>query len=381
MRIAIVAPTYPLRGGIAQFTSLMSAQLSKRGYEVKSFSFQKQYPNFIFPGKTQIDKSVEKLTVKSSEPVFIPYNPLSWGKTFIRIKNYHPAIVIFQWWVPLTGPGYGFIDGLLKHFCAIPSLFIVHNVIPHEKWPGGNFWTRFAFRKGQKFFLLSANSKDELYRFYPQARNLKVTVSPHPLYDCYKGEKITPQKAKQRLNIEESKVLLFFGNIKPYKGLKTLLDAFSRVTKKLKDVRLIIAGEVYGSAKEYFHLIKELNIGDKVTFPNKYIPNEEVGFYFQAADAIVLPYLSATQSGVVQIAFHFEKPVITTDVGSLSEVILNERTGLLVKPGDPKELERTILKFYQKKTLAKTLTQGIREVKTRYSWDNFINKLDEAIRE
>lgn len=370
MKIAVLGPAYPFRGGIAQHTGMLYKNLRAANHEIRLFSFRKQFPGFLFPGKTQFEKS-SKNFIPESERIFIPWNPLTWFKTAKKIIDSEADVLICIYWTPFIAMGYSFICKAVKRKMKAPVLFVLHNVIPHEGMPGKEFLTRRAFKYADGFIAQSKKVDDELLCFYPESRQKWRKIVPHPVYNFQEFSCPGKMDARKELGISESKVLLFFGLVRAYKGLKTLLEAFPEVLKCFDgDIRLIIAGEFYDSPDEYIKTINRLGIADKIDIHNRFIPNEDVGTYFSAADVLVLPYASASQSGVVPAAFGYCKPVISTEVGGLPEVIKHGKTGMLCPPSDPKALSKSIIEFY-KLTETIDFSKNIQDEISAFSWDNF----------
>lgn len=368
MKIAILGPVYPFKGGIAHHTGILHAKLAAGGHTVKQFSFRKQFPSFLFPGKSQFDKSHTRMDI-SAERTFIPWNPLTWFAAAKSIKNFAPDLLIPIWWTPFTGPGYwGVLSALAGKF---PVLFILHNVIPHEKMPGIRFFTKAALKFGGGYIVQSKKVENEFLNFLPDCADKWRRLIPHPTYNFQDYSFPSQEDARKRLGIAEKKVLLFFGLVRKYKGLMNLIRAFPEAEKSLGDLRLLIAGEFYDDIEPYRKAIAESGVEAKITIRNEFIPAEEVGTYFSAADVVVLPYVSASQSGIVQTAYGFNKPVISTRVGGLPEIIDDSRTGLLCEPENPAELTAKIIEFYE---LSKNIDwqSNVEAVKPKFSWDNMI---------
>ncbi|MBC8205157.1 glycosyltransferase [bacterium] len=376
MKIAILGPAYPLRGGIAQYLALLYRKLEKRGHDVRFISFRKQFPNFLFPGKTQMEQSASADKIPAVA-IFIPWNPISWLKTFNHIRRFKCDIVVMKWWMPFFGPGYFAVTALLKLFTKVKALYILDNVIPHEKWLLSKFFTRLAFNKIGGFIAQSEKVEREFKRWYPAGARRWLKLAHHPTYEYQEVSAPSMEESRRKLEISESRTILFFGFIRKYKGLMTLLKAFPALMREYDgDIRLVIAGEFYDERKSYDEFIESAGIGDKVTLSADFIPNEEVGYYFGAADAVVLPYLSASQSGIVQIAYGYGKPVISTETGGLPEVVTHGKTGLLCPPDDSEALTETIIKFYQQKDSI-PWEKNITEARRRFTWDNLIDAIEE----
>jgi glycosyltransferase involved in cell wall biosynthesis len=341
MRFVLIGPAYPLRGAMSHFGALLADALRRRGHRVWALSFKRQYPTFLFPGKTQEDPGRELAPVDSAA-LLDSIGPLSWIKSIGWINSKHPDCVIFNYWMPFFAPCYSAIAfWCRKH--GIRTLFICHNIAPHEKRPGDEPLTRLALLWVDRFIVLSESVADDLLRFRP---NAVYRLTPHPVYDRF-GPAVSRSEARRRLNIRD-RMILFFGYIRPYKGLATLIEAMPMIADL--PVHLTVAGEFYEGKKEIEDLIRGLGLSSRVTLIDRYLPNEEIPNYFCAADVVVLPYVSATQSGVVRLAHHYERPVVVTDVGGLAGMVEPGRTGFVAPPGNPKALATAI-----RQTLSKPL--------------------------
>lgn len=361
-----------MRGGIAHFNALLYHELVKR-HEVHIITFSRQYPSLFFPGKTQKETSGELLRVPS-EPRVDSINPLNWLRVGNEICRREPDVVIFKYWLPFFGPCFGTIARRAKRNGKTKVVCICDNVIPHEKRPGDRMFTRYAFGSVDGFIVQSDAVERDLVSFLPGARYRKVA---HPVYTLF-GEPTDTDEARRRLNIRRLRVLLFFGYVRPYKGLDALLEAMARLKGRL-DVHLLVVGEFYGDYPAYQIKIRELSLQENVTTNAEYVPNDQVGLYFSAADVVVLPYHSATQSGIVQIAYNFDKPVIATNVGGLGEVVLHQKTGLLVPPGNPDALAEAILQFYSEGK-EKEYVEHIRVEKKKYTWEAMAVAVEDLVR-
>ena len=376
MKAAILGPAYPFRGGIAKHTGLLFKKLCESGIETALFSFRKQFPKFLFPGATQFDKSAHSDEFQS-ERIFIPWSPLSWIKTAQKIRDYNPEILICVWWTPFTALGYWTVCKMVKRSSHTKIVFLLHNVIPHEGMPFKTVLSKLALGLADGFIAQSGKVEAELVEAAPSTVNKWRRIVPHPTYDFQDYACFDSETARMKLGISESRALLFFGIVRKYKGLGILIQAFPRIHRHFNgDIRLIIAGEFYDEPEIYTAMIEQSGLADKITIQNQYIPNEEVGLYFAAADVVVLPYISASQSGIVQTAFGFDKPVISTEVGGLPEVITSRETGLLCPPNDPEKLAETVIQFYE---LSKTVNwqDNIEREKARFSWDNMTEAVEE----
>ena len=363
MKILLIGPAHPLRGGIAQFLALLYKTLKARGHDVLFHRFIRQYPKFLFPGKTQDDESKSPVDV-DSKPLFDPLNPFSWFAEGARIASEKPDLIILKWWMPFFGPSYFAVLLITKLLCRARVLLIVDNAIPHEKRPGDMLFTKLVFSLTDYFVVMSEAVRDDLLKVKPGA---KFILTPHPLYEVF-GEPKAKDEAKRALGVS-GPVILFFGFIREYKGLHVLLDAMPKI---LKDVplTLVVAGEFYEDKDSYMEQIDRLQLKGSVEVLDKFIPNEAVGDYFSAADVLVLPYLSATQSGITQIAFAFDLPVIATRVGGLPEVVKEGETGFLVPPDDPDALADAVIKYFKADSIEK-FRENVRRERGRFSWETF----------
>lgn len=362
MKIAFLSPFYPYRGGIAQFSDSLYIELAKE-HEVKAFTFTKQYPSLLFPGKTQfvsdddLNRNIPVTRVLSS------VNPFSWNKTAREIIQFRPDVVLISYWMPFFAPAFGKIAGKLKK-AGIKVIGVLHNVIAHEKRAGDEALTKYFFNKCDGFVILNNASEKDLLGLIP---NAKYKIHPHPLYDHY-GEKVNTTDARAKLNIPlDKKVILFFGFIRDYKGLDILIDSMKDLNDKYL---LLIAGEVYGDFKKYDEQIDKLGVRDKINLQVKYIPETEIPLYFSAGDVCVLPYRSATQSGIVGIAYHFDVPVIVTNTGGLAEMVTEGKTGLIVNNIDSGSITSAIQKYFDE-GLKDRAIPDIKKYKQEHSWKAF----------
>lgn len=340
-KIVMIGPVYPYRGGIAHYTGLMYKALAKTS-QVSMISFRLQYPRLLYK-KEQKDFGNDTFKVDHTEYLIHTVNPFSWLDTAWKIRKRKPDLVIIQWWHPYFAFCYWFLRKLLK---KIPVLFICHNVFPHERFFGDVFLTKHVLKGGDFFIVQSA--QDEKYLLsVKQDAVYRRTV--HPTYNAFKLCNLSKENARAQLHIAmDEKVLLFFGFVREYKGLKHLLRAMPEAVQRLGDIKLLVVGEFAADKKDYLNIIDKLGISRFVKIYDAYIPDREVEKFFAACDLVVLPYESATQSGIVQIAYGFEKPVLATRTGGLSEVVADGRTGYLVEPGDCHQIAQRVIQFYEK---------------------------------
>ncbi|MBK7632184.1 MAG: glycosyltransferase [Ignavibacteriales bacterium] len=370
MKIQILSTAYPLRGGIAHFVGLLYNEL-KKNHDVKVLTFKRQYPAIFFPGKTQLEggDSGEKIP---TEIIVDSVNPFNWIKVGKKEFNDAPDILIFKYWMPFFAPCFGMITKHAKKNNKTKVVVICDNVIPHENKLFDKTLTKYFFNRVDFFVVLSASVEKDLLSLYPKA---KYKLLPHPIYSNF-GNAIEKSVAKLYLKINDEKVILFFGFIRDYKGLDTLLLAM--IELKDKNIKLLVAGEFYTDKEKYLNIIKEHRLDKNIILKTDFIPTNEVKYYFSCCDVVILPYKSATQSGIVQIAVNFKKPVIATNVGGLAEVIVNEESGYIVEKENPKALAQAIDRFYaEKKEIP--FVNNISKIADKYSWKNFTDGIIELV--
>lgn len=371
MKIEIISTAFPLRGGIAHFIGLLFNEL-KKIHEVKVLTFKRQYPAMFFPGKTQIESgnSSEKIP---TEIIVDSINPFNWFKVSKKVFNDEPDILIFKYWMPFFAPCFGTIARRAKKNKKTKVLVICDNVIPHETKPFDQTLTKYFFNSADYFVVLSESVGKDLLNLYPDA---KYKLLPHPIYSNF-GNSVSKSEAKSFLKIRDEKVILFFGFIRDYKGLDTLLFAMSEL--KDKNIKLLVAGEFYNDKEKYLNIIKEKNLESSIIIKSDFIPTNEVKYFFSACDAVILPYKSATQSGIVQIAVNFNKAVIATNVGGLGEVIVNGESGFIVEKENPNALANAIDEFYAGgKEIS--FTKNISTLANKYSWETFADEIIKLIK-
>jgi glycosyltransferase involved in cell wall biosynthesis len=367
VKIAIVSTFYPYRGGIAQFNACLYAELKEQGHEVMAFNFKRQYPSLLFPGKTQYVEVNDSADGIESSRILDSINPFSWESTFRQVKAAKPDLVIVRYWMSFLAPSLGYVCGKLKK-SGIPILAITDNIIPHETKVWDRPMARYFLKRVNAFVAMNQEVNQEVKSLCP---GLEGITLHHPIYDHF-GAKLNREEALKRLKIpSDRKVLLFFGLIRDYKGLDILLDAFAGLSG---DYHLIIAGEAYGDFSGYQRKIDESPLKDNISCFNEYIPDQKVPVFFSASDLVVLPYRSATQSGITAVAFHFEVPVIVTDVGGLSEVIQHEKTGLIVDKPEVSLIHDAILRFFKLRE-STDFTGNIRNHVKSFSWSAFVEAL------
>jgi len=343
-KIILVGPAYPYRGGNALFVAHLYEALSK-SFDIEVINFTRLYPQLLFPGTRQEDVSKVPIKAHPSTRLIDSINPLTWFKTANYISRQNPDLVAFIWYQPFFGFSIGTVARLIRKKFKGRILFITENIISHESMFYDRILTRYALRSADKFLVLSDVVEKGIKTLYPDKKVFRSTL---PIYDCYGFDQgLSKSDARKKLGIAENKkVLLFFGYIRAYKGLMNLIEAMPYLLKEDENYFLLIVGEFYESKEKYFERIKELNIGKNVLVIDEFVPNEEVGLYYSAADLVVLPYNSATQSGILNIAYGFKKPVVVTNVGGLPELVENGKTGFIVEPHNPLALAEGIKKYF-----------------------------------
>ncbi len=362
MKFCIVGPAPPFRGGIAQHTSLLCKHLSAKN-EVLGIAFRRLYPSLLFPGASQVEEGAEST---HAEVMIDSMNPFSWAQAGRHISEFAPDCVLVQWWQPFFGPCLASILRTARPPCV---LFVCHNLIPHESYPLSRRLTVHALQHAHGFLVHSNEQIDSLSTLVAQKPVRQIALS---MFDAFPKKGITKDEARTALGVS-GRTILFFGMIRRYKGLIDLIHAMGC----LRDMSItcLVAGEFYDDKTKYLLEIQRLGLEDTFQIIDHYIPNEHVEQYFAAADAVVLPYTSATQSGIVQVAYGFNRPVIATMVGGLPEIVEHGQTGLLVPPGDPTELACAIRAFYDE-SMEPHLVDVIRRDSDRFSWHHITEEIE-----
>ena len=366
--IIILGPAHPLRGGLAAFNERLARELIKQGHQVTLYTFSLQYPSFLFPGKTQYADSSgpNDLYIKV---VVNSINPFNWIKIGREIRNNQPDVLMIRFWLPFMGPCLGTIARIVKRNKKTKIIGVLDNVIPHEHRIGDKWFTNYFIKPIDRFIAMSQQVINDLRTFTDKPCEFIL----HPIYDHY-GDLLKKEDACNYLKLDNSfHYLLFFGFIRKYKGLDILLTAIADERIKARNIKLIIAGEFYEDASSYHQLIKENHLEDKIILATDYIADEDVKYYFSAADLIVQPYRSATQSGISQIAYHFEIPMIVTNVGGLPEMVPNGKVGYVVDVNS-NSIADAVLAFYDENNSMQFIA-GIKEEKKKYSWATFANAI------
>jgi glycosyltransferase involved in cell wall biosynthesis len=372
MKVAIVGPTFPFRGGISHYTTLLAARM-REGGEVLLVSYRRQYPRLLFPGRTQLDDSRRQIRT-DSERLLSFADPLSWLRAARRIVEFGPDALIFSWVNPALAFQFRYISGFVKRrLPGITILFWCHNVTQHERLPMARSLTRLAFHHGDHFIVTGERSRDEILELCPGSA---VTVRHLPELGIF-ASGVSRQQARRELGLEAAApIALYFGFVRRYKGLVHLLRAVPAAAALVPGLQLMVVGEFWDDVSEYLMEIARLGIEDRVTVVDRYVSNEEVPLYFAAADLVVLPYETATGSGVVQVAYSFSRPVLTTTVGSLPEVVDEGKTGYLVPPGDPGALAEAIARFFNSRH-NEDFAANIEAARPRFSWNEFVESVEE----
>jgi D-inositol-3-phosphate glycosyltransferase len=365
-KIVIVSPAHPLRGGIAALSERLAATLHEAGHQVVIYSFSLQYPSFLFPGKTQYttDPAPADLSIHTR---LNSINPFNWLRTGWQIASEQPDQVIVRYWMPFMGPCLGTTLRVARWFSRkqLRISALVDNLIPHEKRPGDRIFSRYFTEACDDFMAMSQAVADDI----KSMTKSPIRIAPHPLYDHY-GERTDQKVAREQLNLPiDVPMVLFFGFIRRYKGLDLLLEALVLCP----GVHAVIAGERYEDWSPYQAIIDRHQLQDRVHLFPDFIPNPQVRLFFSATDLVVQPYRHATQSGISQIAYHFEQPMVVTQVGGLSEIVEHEVSGLVALPS-PIEISVAIRHFFQD-NLAPGLTPGIQRKKEEFGWDKFAKKI------
>ena len=367
-KVFIIGPAFPLRGGLASFDELFCEALNKEGHQCEIISYRLQYPNFLFPGSTQYHVNGTAPKNITIHTLINSVNPLSWFKTASFIKKQKPDFIIFRFWIPFMGPALGTIARLVKKQ-NIKVLAITDNVIPHEKRLGDKQLASYFIKGCDAFVTMSKAVMNDLEKFTNTSHKKYLL---HPLYTAF-GDKIPKQEARLKLNLKhDDRVILFFGLIRKYKGLDLLIEAFS-LLKANPHNKLLIAGEFYEDKQPYFDLISKYKLEEQIILLNQFIPNDDVKYYFSAADIVALPYRSATQSGVTQVSFHFEVPTLVTNVGGLGEIIPHNVAGYVVEP-NPQAIASSLEDYFENNK-EQAFTEGMKQEKQKYEWSIFVNEI------
>ena len=378
MRIGILGTTWPYRGGLTAFNERLARQFAAEGNEVEIFTFTMQYPDFLFPGKTQYSDTPKPADLSITRTMN-SINPFTWIRTARAIRKAGIELLVIKFWIPLMAPCLGTIACLCRRK-GIRVVSILDNVIPHEP----HFWDKWLIRyfigSVDRFIAMSESVQKDCRMFLPAQRHDSVAFNPHPLYDNF-GQAVSKAEARQHLNLPQDKtILLFFGFIRDYKGLDLLMKAYAKTITNhqspITNLLLVVAGEFYNNGAQYGELEKELGLKGTIEWRTDFIPDDQVRYYFSAADLIVQPYKTATQSGVTQIAYHFERPMLVTRVGGLAEIVPNGKVGYVCEVNED-DIAQAISSFAQMDTKQRDelFLKNIQKEKQKYAWSRMTEKI------
>ena len=378
MKLAFLGPAPPFRGGIVTYYAMLGRVLQDRGHTVFWSSFRKQYPGFLFPGSQQEGETASWLNLPNRQN-FVPWSPWSWWRAARDIRRQAPDALIIKYWLPFFAPGFWGVAWLLRRWTDVRIVYLLDNVIAHEKYPLGNFLTRQALQQGHGYIAQSDQVRRDLFQVLPATDPETVLTVPHPVYDFGEPGRRRPSRQEARLALglpSEVHLVLFFGFIKPYKGVMNLIDSAIHLKQEFgQGLRVLVVGDIYGEKQPYLDRIAASGAADIIDLVDGFVPDETVEDYFLAADLVVLPYVSATQSGIVQIAYNYDLPVVTTNVGGLPEVVADGCTGYIVPPENPEALAQAVVRFFREGKSVDFAANVARE-KHKYSWDRMAEAVE-----
>lgn len=380
MRLALFGPAPPLRGGIVAAQANLYRTLEARGHALHWTGFRRQYPAFLFPGSSQEGPTAPWLDCPNRR-VFVPWDPWSWRAAARDLLAFQPDGVVARWWIPFFALGFRDVARRVRRRTRL--IWLLDNVVPHERYPLGMWLTRQALDLGHAFVTQSEQVRGELLDLLPRLDPSLVRLAPHPVYDygAPGRPRLEPAEARRQLDLPpQARVILFFGFIKPYKGLVHLIDAAPRLRERYgpDGVRVLVVGDVYGDRRPLVERVERSGAADIVRLHTEYVPDAEVERWFVASDLVALPYVSATQSGIVQIAWNYDRPVVTTRVGGLPEVVKDGETGFLVPPGDAGALAAACIRFFDEGH-AEAMARAVAAAKVGYSWENQAAVIEELV--
>lgn len=374
MKITLIGPSYPFRGGISHYNTLLFRTLRKK-YDVQFLGYSRQFPAFLYPGKSDREEGNKQFFEPDVDRIIDTLNPLTWIKALSKLILFKPHFVILPWWVVYFAPLYAFLIPLIKFFSKGKIIFLCHNVVEHESSFIKQLLTRMVLKQGNYYIVHSEQERDKLMKMGFKSKKIKKIF--HPTYEELNPEILPVHKAKENLGLEGKKVILFFGFIRPYKGLIYLLEAMKEICEVHKEIHLIVVGEFMKENKDdYLDIINHLRSQECLSLHDYYVPSSDINKYFSAADLVVLPYVSATQSGIVQIAYSYAKPVIVTNVGGLPEVVVQDKSGFVVPPKDSGALRRKILDYFNLSD-HEYMTNYIMEYKRKFAWEHYYDVIRE----
>lgn len=369
MKIVLIGTSWPFRGGLAAYNERLAKAFIDAGHEVKIHTFSLQYPGFLFPGKTQLASWDKPAEIEIEEDVN-SVNPFNWIFTGNKIRDERPDLVVVKFWLPFMGPAFGTILRRIKSNGHTKVVSILDNIIPHEKRPGDRPFTNYFVKPVDAFLSQSASVQEDLSQFDIQKPR---TLNPHPIFDNF-GARESLAAARQKIGVAaEGTYFLFFGFIRDYKGLDLLIEAMADPRVKASGAKVIVAGEFYSNEDKYLALIKKHGVADQIILKTEFIPDDQVAHFFNACDVVVQPYKDATQSGVTQIAYHFEKPMIVTNVGGLAEIVPHGKSGLICEP-NAINLAESLVEVVAPGVIEK-LTKGTVEEKKRFTWETMVESI------
>lgn len=367
--VLIIGPAWPLRGGLSTYDQILAKSFADKGYKVTILTFKLQYPQFLFPGKTQLSTDAAPADL-NIDVRMNSVNPINWFFTGLKYRAIRPQLVVIRYWLPFMGPCLGTIGRLIKSNGTSRIVAITDNVIPHEKRIGDSLFTKYFLKACHGFVAMSQSVLKDLSMFETKKPAL---FNPHPIYNSF-NPAISKMEACNYLKLDSNiNYLLFFGFIRAYKGLDLLLEAFSKLDRKKLNLKLLVAGEFYEDETPYMELVKKLGLESDINFYKDFIPDSEVHYYFSAADVTVQPYKNATQSGVTQVAYFYNKPMIVTNVGGLPELVPNEKAGFVTEI-NPEAIAASIEKFYIENR-QESMSNFVKVEKEKYSWDKMMDSL------
>jgi glycosyltransferase involved in cell wall biosynthesis len=366
--VVIIGPAFPLRGGgLSTFNERLAREFNQQGYETQLYTFSLQYPSFLFPGTSQYstDAGPKDLDIKVC---INSINPFNWIKVGMELAKLKPDLIVVRFWIPFMGPCLGTILRFVRKNQHTRIVCIADNIIPHEKRLGDAILTKYFIKPIHAFITMSENVFSDLRKFEPIKPAILVN---HPLYDNF-GATVSKTEARNHLQLPiDKKIIVFFGFIRHYKGLDLLIEAMADQRVKDAEIVLLVAGEFYKDPKPYLEQIKHLGLEKRIVLKTQFIQDDEVRYYICASDLVVQPYRNATQSGVTPLAYHFEKPMLVTNVGGLPMMVPNGKVGLVAEP-NPKSLADSILEYFKRGE--EYFLPNLKEEKTKYSWDIFLEK-------
>ena len=372
MKITFLGPAYPFRGGLAAFNERLARQFTAECKDVDIRTFTLQYPKILFPGKTQYKSGPAPEGIKIIRELN-SINPVNWLRTGLKLRKEKCDILLIRYWLPFMAPCLGVVARIVKSNKYTMVISVVDNAIPHEKRPGDAILTKFFMKSIDGAVVLSDVVRFDIESF---RKDIPITVTAHPLFDNY-GKKISRKEALSALNLDPDSIyLLFFGFVRNYKGLDLLLKAFADNRLRDKKLKLIVAGEFYESELPYRKIVRESGLENDVIFFNRFINDDEVKLFFSSADLVVQPYKSATQSGVTQIGYQFDVPMLVTDVGGLKEIVPHEKCGYVVKP-DPEEIADSIIDYLDNNR-KNAFTECVKKEKEKFSWNKMTDSVTEV---